>query len=154
MPKNKRAHKPLMTIPLIAAARPCLRTSPIKLRMNANGGATKTHSPPRTVVGDPHPGWAIRNTKTTNGATNDKYKPQRARFAGLTGGRPALGSIIGGSLAINCFQSRSSAGLIFTSRAKPEIQPAFRILVHLLIARANMSASMAAVKRGVDWRSW
>ena len=72
IPKKNSAHRPLMTIPTIATVRFYPRTSPMRLTMNAIGGAAMMHSPPRTVTGDPHPGWISKSSRITEGATSDR----------------------------------------------------------------------------------
>jgi hypothetical protein len=109
MPKKTTRHRPLSSIPTIAATRlrPC--TKPIKLTSKASGGTTNKHNPPRIVMGDPHPGCTAIKRSTIAGATSDSPKPHWDRLVvgGEGGGSVKFGESVGGrSVFIERFRGR------------------------------------------------
>jgi hypothetical protein len=76
-PRKSALIAPLMIKPPIAAGRLLFRMTPTKLTMNAAGVVVTMVSPPRALIGDPHPGWRRSMLAIVAGAANDRAKPIR-----------------------------------------------------------------------------
>jgi len=79
-----------MAVPAMAAGRLAPRTHAITLTMNAMGGARNIASPPRAVMGEPHPGLAVSISTRATGAASESHSPARPdnppEGLGMTGG--------------------------------------------------------------------
>lgn len=72
---NQRIIKLLITVPAMAANRFAPRIQATMLRMSAIGGVRSIASPPRAVMGEPHPGCSRTLSAIAAGATSDKPSP-------------------------------------------------------------------------------
>jgi hypothetical protein len=83
IPKTiNRTIAPLITVPKIAARRFLFCTHATMLTMSASGGVKIIASPPRAVMGDPHPGCNRTISAIVAGAARDKYSPTLPAFSG------------------------------------------------------------------------
>jgi len=78
--KSNRIINPLITVPAMAAIRFACLTQATMLTISAIGGVRSIASPPRAVMGDPHPGRSTTINAIVAGATIDKPKPIRPVF--------------------------------------------------------------------------
>ena len=72
---NQRIIKLLITVPAMAAKRFAFRIQAMMLTMSAIGGVRSIASPPRAVMGEPHPGCNRTISAIAAGATSDKPSP-------------------------------------------------------------------------------
>jgi len=95
----------------MAALRLLPRISPIKLRINANGGVTSKASAPSAEMGDPQPGCNITSATNTMGATKDKPSPKRPAFNRLE----TFSSVLPLNFVLQLESSFTSIGLLMVS---------------------------------------
>jgi hypothetical protein len=92
--RNSATIAPLMTKPRTPAMRSRLSTIPSRLRMNPNGAAAMTVSPPRAEMGDPQPGLHSHMSANAARAPSEQSRPRRPNaplgsvvgWIGITGG--------------------------------------------------------------------
>jgi hypothetical protein len=72
---NQRMIKLLITVPATAAKRFAFRIQATMLTISAIGGVRSIASPPRAVMGEPHPGCSKTINAMAVGATRDKPSP-------------------------------------------------------------------------------
>ncbi len=80
----------LISVPAMAASRLAFLTHAMMLTASAIGGVTRIVSPPRAVMGEPHPGCSNIISAIVTGATRDKPRPIRPV---LVCGPPGSGGI-------------------------------------------------------------
>lgn len=77
---NQRMIELLITVPAMAAKRFAFLIQATTLTMSAIGGVRSIASPPRAVMGEPHPGCNKTISAIAAGATSDKPSPAFPAF--------------------------------------------------------------------------